>query len=484
MSRVHDPPRAQRCNTSSYPNSLLDAAKIAHIIAHADVSLQQKRAYSALVRAFASAKRRVRTVIVGGSVTHGTSCEDREHGLKETECAYAARFGTYLRCHYAHKQIHVLNRARGGVTSAAALPLLPAMLRIYDDDAVQEADADWLLVDFSSNDAAFGYYYGATNFSRSDSLETSPVAAATEVMLRYLIAEHPSLPILVIESTCHSHATRHAHERAARQYGVPFLAYADALSNGTACSKAWHLAGHSHVHPTWETHAVLAEMLAQWWRAFSASLLPTRESVAPPAKVDDGRLGPYLTSASTRAPFGVCGSPVTVFDAHDTYAARRDRVMDAYAAYAAAANGSRASRRAARDIVEPFGHGWELYEDRPSKPGWITSTEGATLEFNLTFGAAPRLLLLYEAGYEGWGEVHLHLGERTSRRGAPFIPVSGLRTGGERVTQAELLAIECGIDPEGSRNNHNIRPFANATLKLVFASKPPLRFKVMHVSSC
>ena len=179
MSRVHDPPRAQRCNTSSYPNSLLDAAKIAHIIAHADVSLQQKRAYSALVRTFASAKRRVRTVIVGGSVTHGTSCEDREHGLQETECAYAARFGTYLRCHYAHKQIHVLNRARGGVTSAAALPLLPAMLRIYDDDAVQEAVADWLLVDFSSNDAAFGYYYGATNFSRSDSLETNPVAAAS-----------------------------------------------------------------------------------------------------------------------------------------------------------------------------------------------------------------------------------------------------------------------------------------------------------------
>ena len=54
----------------------------------------------------------------------------------------------------------------------------------------------------------------------------------------------------------------------------------------------------------------------------------------------------------------------------------------------------------------------------------------------------------------------------------------------ERVTQAELLAIECGIDTEGSRNNHNIRPFANATLKLVFASKPPLRIKVMHVSSC
>ena len=186
------------------------------------------------------------------------------------------------------------------------------MLRIYDDDAVQEAVADWLLVDFSSNDAAFGYYYGATNFSRSDSLENSPVAAATEVMLRYLIAEHPSLPILVIESTCHSHASRHAHERAASRYGVPFLAYADALSNGTACSKAWHLAGHSHVHPTWETHAVLAEMLAQWWRAFSESLLPTRESLAPPAKVDDAKLGPYLTSAATRAPFGVCGSPVTV----------------------------------------------------------------------------------------------------------------------------------------------------------------------------
>ena len=92
LSRVHDPPRAQRCNTSSYPNSLLDAAKIAHIIAHADVSLQQKRAYSALVRAFASAKRRVRTVVIGGSVTHGTSCEDREHGLKAEREALENKF--------------------------------------------------------------------------------------------------------------------------------------------------------------------------------------------------------------------------------------------------------------------------------------------------------------------------------------------------------------------------------------------------------
>ena len=476
------------CNASDFSSqnttSFLDAANIAQIVAHGNVSSQQRRAYAALVHSLRS-NHRVHTVVVGGSVTAGSGCEDRKHGLHGAQCAFSARFGHWIRCHYAHNQLHVANRARGGVTTAAALPLLPSMLRIFEDtDAEQEVLTDWLLIDFSSNDAAFGYYYGASpplrlrRLLEMESLASSPIAAATEVMLRYLTAEHPNLPILVIESSCRSTSSSHAHEMVARRYGVPFLAYAHALTNKTGCSKAaWHLGGHSRVHPLWDTHAVLAEMLAQWWQAFSASL-PTRESetgnLALPAKLDEAQLGPHITSASMRAPFVVCGSAVTVYDAHEAHAAARGHHIPT------------ASRRDVRTpLPAVVSHGWELYQDRPSKPGWITQgPPGASIAFNLTFGAAPRLLLLYEAGYEGWGDIRLYLGERTSRRGEPFLPVSGLRAGGANVTQAELLTIECGADSEGGRNNHNIRPYSNAMLKLVFVSKPPLRFKVLHVSSC
>ena len=466
---------------SQNATSLLDAANIAQIVAHSNVSSQQKRAYAALVHSLLS-DHRVNAVVIGGSVTAGTGCNDDEHGLHGAQCSFSARFGHWMRCHYAHKQLHIAHRARGGLTTAAALPLLPPMLRLFEGTATeQEVLTDWLLVDFSSNDAAFEYYYGASPSSRrllEMDLASTPVAAATEVMLRYLTAEHPNIPILVIESDCRSTNSSLAHEMVARRYGVPFLAYAHALTNKTGCTKsAWHLGSHSRVHPLWDTHATLGEMLAKWWQAFSASL-PTSESepgnLAPTAKLDEAQLGPYITSASTRAPFVVCGSAMTVYDAHEAYAAARGH------------HNSTISRRTARSPLSAVvSQGWELYEDRPSKPGWITQgPPGASIAFNLTFGAAPRLLLLYEAGYEGWGKIHLHLGERTSRRGAQFVVVSGQRTGGENVTQAELLAIECGADSEGGRNNHNIRPYSNATLKLVFVSKPPLRFKVLHVSSC
>ena len=111
-----------------------------------------------------------------------------------------------------------------------------------------------------------------------DGSRISPVAAATEVLLRYLTAEHPNIPILVIESDCRSTNSSLAHEMVAMRYGVPFLAYAHALTNKTGCTKsAWHLNSHSRVHPLWDMHATLGEMLAQWWQAFSASL-PTSES--------------------------------------------------------------------------------------------------------------------------------------------------------------------------------------------------------------
>ena len=41
---------------------------------------------------------------------------------------------------------------------------------------------------------------------------------------------------------------------------------------------------------------------------------------------------------------------------------------------------------------------WTLEADRPNKPGWITyGPSGATIDFDLSFGASPRLIMLFEA---------------------------------------------------------------------------------------
>lgn len=383
----------------------------------------------------------------------GHACQENDQ-IKLQQCSYPARFGAWLRCRHGldDTKFELLNRGRGGVTTSAALPMLPSLVQIFRDDATYQL-ADWLIVDFSANDIAFPG-------SKSTNITLNPVAAATEIMLRFLLAKYPRLPLLFVQSSCSVSAagSSRAHEAITSRYGVPFVAFADALKPNVGCTPpAWELAGRTH-HPTWRTHASIASMMAQWWPPFIASFQASRAS-SPLVEEDQHGLGTPLTSTAARAPFVICREPITSYDAH-----------------------------ALATAVHPSGvksDGWSLYEDRPSKPGWITDVFGASIEFNLTFGAAPRLLLVYEAGYEGWGKVNLHIGQRTAKkRGATSIPVLAQRTEGENVTQAEMLSLDVGIDTEGGKNNHHILPFETKTLKLVFASQPPLKFKVLLVSSC
>ena len=359
-------------------------------------------------------------------------------------------------------RFELINRGRGGVTMPAALPMLPSLVQIFQDDATHQL-ADWLIIDFSANDNSL-----ATELrgSQRANMTLHPVAAATEIMLRLLLAKYPRLPLLVVESSCSAASSKQAHEALTARYGVPFVAYADTLKPGVGCAPpAWQLAGRSRVHITWQTHTAIAAMLIRWWPPFSTSVQPSRTSSSSLARsIVEDDLGTPLTSAAARAPFVVCREPITSYDAHQAHAL--------------------ATTISAPLVSGVASKGWTLYEDRPSKPGWITDVHGASIEFNLTFGAAPRLLMVYEAGYEGWGQVNLHVGQRTTPRGEPFIPVSAQRTEGERVTQAEMLSLDVGIDTEGGQNNHHILPFETKPLTLVFASHPPLKFKVLLVSSC
>ena len=48
---------------------------------------------------------------------------------------------------------------------------------------------------------------------------------------------------------------------------------------------------------------------------------------------------------------------------------------------------------------------WSLYEDRPGKPGWISTKRGGVIEFNVKFGENPRLILGFLRSYEGLGDA-------------------------------------------------------------------------------
>ena len=45
--------------------------------------------------------------------------------------------------------------------------------------------------------------------------------------------------------------------------------------------------------------------------------------------------------------------------------------------------------------------GFDLVTERGGKAGWVATKDGSTLEFELRFGASPRLVLTY---LQSWGE--------------------------------------------------------------------------------
>ena len=46
---------------------------------------------------------------------------------------------------------------------------------------------------------------------------------------------------------------------------------------------------------------------------------------------------------------------------------------------------------------------WDLVEDRKNKPGWVASSPSSWIEFDVRFGARPRLAITYLQSYEGLG---------------------------------------------------------------------------------
>ena len=139
-------------------------------------------------------------------------------------------------------------------------------------------------------------------------------------------------------------------------------------------------------------------------------------------------------------------------------------------------------RAIARAAARVLSGNWSLYEDRPGKRAWITSGPlGSEIAFDLEFGRAPRVTMVYTRSYESFGEVEVSMGSSSASFRA-----SG--THRERNTQSSLLVMNVA---QASNEGHvggvlgfGVAPFSNATLRLKYVSTPPLKFRVSYVSSC
>ena len=345
--------------------------------------------------------------------------------------------------------------------------------------------------------------------SCNGSVAQSPAAAASEVMLRYVLDTHPRMAVLLLEAECHSRVSKVSHQQVAAHYGVPFMAYADMLrpsftyasgpGSHRACNRtsdAWRM-WRSLLHPNGYTHQLITDGLAAWWWHFMAEVRLVLSGGALSEAVEasmravpqgqggmgpDGAYGrdatkgfargvhrmatahsakrrerreaagddawgavqevgkevvgtpvrsspsgeampPELTTAAARRDFGIC-TPLSVYDARVIHESNGPlQLANSAATPAAAQTSSGAGEGAgklglppvaqARDVAFEAGWGfrvvqgnWSLYEDRAGKPGFITTgPRFSTIEFQVAFGAQPRISLVYDRSYEGFGKV-------------------------------------------------------------------------------
>jgi len=271
----------------------------------------------------------------------------------------------------------------------------------------------------------------------------SKVAAATEQILRFLLAQRPSLAILVFEGSCRTSrlSSRFAHERAARHYGVPFLAYGDLIPPESCFGTRWAATTRSGTHCGYVTHQLLSNVLAIWWRA-AVNAVPT--DVSP--ITDSMRALPApLTNSALHTQFTICEANSALYDA-----------VKSITIGLSPRSGIRVTKG-----------NWSLFEDVPNKPGWISQGEkGSTIGFDLRFGLAPQASVVFEQGYETFGDALVRIGNRSATD-----ILHGNRTDHELVTQAQLFTKTMGL-----------RAYSEETLWVETTSEAKVKLRV--VSSC
>ena len=153
-----------------------------------------------------------------------------------------------------------------------------------------------------------------------------------------------------------------------------------------------------------------------------------------------------------------------------------------------------------------------LVSAREDKPAWVTEgPEHSQLAFDLLFGAALRLTVVYDVSYRDFGLVSLKLAYHAPRWPAEMISrlptgpfqLSGTAEASHNVTQTGVFSLNLKLSLQ-SDGQPAETPFGrmasraassalitqvpslplNATLVLTSLSKPPLRFQVRQVTAC
>ena len=371
------------------------------------------RAWLRVLTALRDRKTPVQILVMGDSMLAG-------HG------GYAKVFVESLNSQLGFFSVRLINIARGGTSTEAALAVLPALL----DESLGPSDhgntiepPTILLMDYSINDGC-----------QPKDPSGARLRAALESQIRWLLSNRPSLALLRVESyyskaakdLC-SNTLNRDYAPITSHYSIPHFIYSKAVKAGqyeAAWSKGCGLRtfdARCSAHPPWETHELISYALtrsfvlfatafsggggpgqaagcnggAQWPLERGSDCLAAASSSSSSSFSECGnkQLPPPISPAALLKELSVCTHPKTAYRAHAAFAA------------------SSSSTTTKPPLPVVFRGDWKLYEDRAGKPGWITTgPTRSTIEFNLTFGAQPSLAFSYLISHDpSYGDVLIRM---------------------------------------------------------------------------
>lgn len=470
--------------------------------------------------------------VFGGSVTAGRSCAVDRRGLRvykaERPCAWPAQLRIWLQRQFPHSNnsFEVYNFGSGGCTTASALPVAAMRVRSLQPDLV--------IWDYSLNDCS-GFASArlralasqhpdskappspelvrevrkkderdSDGFRKSRSHQGKTVALAGELFVRLVLELVPKAMLVMVfagpprawsgELGWAIADCQEAFLPVAAHYGVSVVSYFDLVDQHEASylerggvrmakepGKLWSLPEgvrvpwmykgkwQDHRHPTRYTHLYIAYVLAAFLQA-SGSIGVDENDLADLSLPGKPVPLPHpLAKQSELDRWPVCTQPLTSYIAQEVFRTGN----------ASGINGKE----------------WNLMEDVPGKPGWISTELHTTISFSVTFGQHPALAVTYLSSYEGLGEVMVRLGQsrhkykvsgtwadRTSQANTIFFrPADKFRFGIDLTAPAEAL----GGDGLGGFEVRAERTY-DLSLTLMPNSKRAdwNKFKILAVFSC
>ncbi|CAK9022506.1 unnamed protein product [Durusdinium trenchii] len=394
----------------------------------------------------------INIVVFGGSFTAGAGCHQPDaandsQSFKNKLCSWTARFLHWLRVAFPQSTVELENRGHGGSPSAVIL----GGVGLFNYSTVDLILVDTLVNDATDENRAFGKLTNDADVNNLSNMELGSVAF--EVLIRTLSELAPKSTIYGIEAGCplclHSAL---AHRVVLDFYGVPYLDFAKLVEKD---GKLWTP---KKPHPTFKTHQAVADVLAFTWsnvwdRMYHIKSSEVNEVNSKAQQMLCHPQSTFYHPALYRNRFTVCKKPCAILSPW-----RRSTVE-----------------------VRIIRGNWSFYEDRPGKPGWISTCPGSVMEIPLCFGQSPTFSLTYLRSYEKMGKAKVTLNGIS-------LTINGLWDDGNRFAQSETLFAQAGnglLQTWGAGIlGFNVTPNSSLPLRRLNLESGNNKMKIIEIISC